>query len=78
MMCICGNTLPANAEECPACGGSFNSSPTPIPKPRPRSIATPAAAGAAEAKPRFDPVVVMSILTFVAAVLIGVAIQSLV
>ena len=71
MMCICGNTLPANAEECPACGGSFN----------PDSVATRKDASpdpVPEAKPKFDPTITVSVIVFVLAVLIGVAFQSLI
>lgn len=69
MMCICGNTLPPNAKECPACGGSFKFNSTPI--LRTGRLSTQ------EAKPRFNPVVVMSIIAFVATVFIGVVVQTL-
>lgn len=71
MMCICGNTLPPNAEECPACGGSFN----------PNSVAIRKAttsAHALEAKRRFDPTITVSVIVFVLTVLIGVALQTLI
>jgi hypothetical protein len=73
MMCICGNVLPANAEECPACGGSFNPNSRPIPAPGPTAVS----ACTLESKPGFDPAITVSLIIFVLTVLIGVAFQSL-
>ena len=77
MMCICGNVLPANAEACPACGGSFapGSSPIPIAKPKPKPITV--AEGAPESKRRFDPAIAVSLIIFVVTVLVGVLLQSI-
>ena len=77
MMCICGNALPANAEACPACGGSFapGSSPIPIARPKPKPIAV--SEGAQEAKPRFDPAITVAVIIFVLTVVVGVVLQSI-
>lgn len=77
MMCICGNTLPANAKSCPACGGSFEAGSSPMrigpPKPKPISVSK----GAPEAKPRLDPAIALSVIIFVLTVVVGVVIQSI-
>jgi hypothetical protein len=67
MMCICGSVLPANAKQCPSCGGSFNFSSTPVLRPRRTT-----AGGAPKAKSGLNPTIVaMFVFVFVFAVLAG-------